>query len=145
MIKLSEAGFDLDGLQELMNDLKKAIKVYPDKAEKRLKAVARNFKKDVTSETESKIKKHTGNLIKGYKLDKIKGYNENMSIDFRGTAPHFHLIENGHNMVTKDGKTVGWVEGKHIVKDMRQSYQDHVMPIEMDKLLKDIVKECDLD
>lgn len=137
--------FSLEGFDEIAESMTRAIKEYPDLAEDRLNEIARNFKKDVVKETESKVKKHTGKMIKGFKLDKAKGYNENLSIDFRGTAPHFHLIENGHEQVTKDGKSIGWVEGKHIVRDMREKYQDYVMPFESEKLIKDIVRECKME
>lgn len=145
MKRLNDSDFSLDGFTDLQQGLKKAIRIYPDLAETRLRAIARNFKKDVISETEKKVNKHTGNLVKGFKLDRMQGYRENVSIDFRGTAPHFHLIENGHNQTTKDGKVIGWVEGKHIVKKMREGYADNVMPLEMNRLYEDIIKECDLN
>lgn len=143
-IGVSDSGFDFD-CNELMDSLEKAIKKYPDKAEERLITISNRFKKDVIEETKKTVKEHTGRLIKGYKLDKVKGYGANIQRDFRGTAPHFHLIENGHEIVDKNGIKRGFAEGKHIVKNEREKYADYVMPFEMQKLLDDITKECGLD
>jgi hypothetical protein len=140
---LSDFSFDLTGFEELQKNLEQAIKKYPDLAEERLEHTAKDFKKRVVEVTRQRTKKHSGKLIKGFKLDKIKGYGMNMSKDFRGTAPHFHLIENGHNQTTKDGKKIGWVPGKHIVKDVRDEYKE-VMPEVMQELIDEIKKECNL-
>lgn len=155
MIQLSDCGFNLDGFDELQSSLKKSIKTYPDLAERRLNTVSNRFKKEVIEDTKSVTTKHTGSLIKGMKLDKMRGFGSNIERDFRGTSPHFHLIENGHEIVlpkTRNGKAlknggrnVGWVAGKHIVKKKRKAYGDYVMPFEMKKLLDDITKESGLD
>lgn len=133
----------LDGLDDLQESLAKAINKYPDIAEERLEKTAKNFKKRVVQITKSAVESHTGNLIKGFKLDKVHFYGANMQKDFRGTAPHFHLIENGHEQVTKDGKNIGWIPGYQIVGQARNEYAD-IMPEVMKELLTDITKVCDL-
>ncbi|MDF2842475.1 MAG: Bacteriophage protein of unknown function [Herbinix sp.] len=141
---MSDLGFELKGFEELQQKLSQVVKKYPDLAEERLESTGKGFKKRVVEVTRQRTSKHSGNLVKGFRLDKIKGYGMNMSKDFRGTAPHFHLIENGHNQVTKDGKKVGWVQGKHIVKDVRDEYQE-IIPEVMQELYDDIVRECNLN
>lgn len=147
-------GFEID-FSELTESLTKAARKYPDKAESRLRTVSNRFRRDVINDTKSQVKEHTGNLIKGMKLDRIRGYGANIERDFRGTSPHFHLIENGHEIVTaktkngkqikNGGKKIGFVEGKHIVKKKREQYAEYVMPFEMKRLLDEITKECGLD
>ena len=148
---LSDLGFDLDGLAELNDSLTRAIRKYPDKAEKSLRQSANNFRKDVVSEEKRVIKnddvrvKNKLTTNQGFAVGKTQGYNENMEVDFSAKSKTFHLVENGHEQVSKSGKTIGWVEGNHVVKKIRDDYANYVMPFEMDKLLKDIVKECGLD
>jgi hypothetical protein len=140
---LSDIDFDIDGFDELQESLTKAIKKYPDMAADRLEDTSKSFKKRVIQITRQATTTHTGNLIKGFKLDKMRGYGINMEKDFRGTAPHFHLIENGHEQVTADGKKIGWVPGLQIVKQARDEYVE-IIPEEMQKLIDDITRECDL-
>lgn len=150
-MNLSEVNLELDGLEELMEDLTKAIKKYPDLAERRLRQVSNNFRRDVVAEEirvikdDNIVKKNKLTTRQGFKLSRTKGYNENMEVDFSAKGAHFHLVENGHHQVTKDGRTTGWVPGNNVVKKMRKNYADHVTPFEMDKLLKEITKVCDLD
>lgn len=139
--------FVITGLDELKEDLKKAVKLYPDKAEKTLKSTCNQFKKRVCQITdEAGIKEHTGNLKKGFKVGQVTGYGSDMEIKFYGETkrnPHFHLIENGHNQITKDGKNVGFVPGYHIVAQARTEYKSE-LPKQLNKMCKKILKECDL-
>jgi hypothetical protein len=135
--------FKMDGLKDLQNSLEKAIDKYPDLAEESLEENAKKFKKRVIKITDLAVEKHSGKLIKGFKLDKMRFYGNVMEKDFRGTAPHFHLIENGHEQVTEDGKTIGWVPGFQLVKQARNEWSEE-LPDLMQKLLDDIVKECGL-
>ncbi|MBU5331416.1 hypothetical protein KQI61_04340 [Anaerocolumna aminovalerica] len=147
---MSDFEFELD-IDDIKESLASAIRKYPDLAEQRLRQISNNFRKDVVAKEkrvvkdDEKVKKAKITTTQGFKLSKTKGYNENMEIDFSAKAPHFHLVENGHEQVSKSGQVTGWVEGNHVVKQMREDYADHVMPFEMDKLLSDITKECDLD
>ena len=142
MISLSS--FTLSGLDELNSSLKKAIKAYPDLAEERLKKIGNKFKKEVKEKTDEEVKTRSGKLKKGYKLSKVYGYGINMQIDFMGTAPHFHLVENGHVKYNRKGEVIGFTPGKHVVDKAEKNFQD-ILPNELKKLVEDISKECDLD
>lgn len=148
---MSDLDFDLEGLVELNDSLVKAIHKYPDMAEKRLRQSANRFRKDVVSEETRVVKnddvrfKNKITTNQGFQVGKTHGYNENMEIDFSAKSKIFPLVEKGHNQVNQSGQTIGWVDGNHVVKKMRDGYANHVLPFEMDKLLKDIVKECGLD
>jgi hypothetical protein len=148
---LSDFNLEIDGISDLSESLTRAIRKYPDLAEKRLRQQANNFRKDVVAKEKEVIKddnvrvKNKLTTNQGFQIGKTHGYNENMEVDFSAKSKIFHLVENGHEQVNQDGQTIGWVEGNHVVKKMRDGYENFVIPFEMDKLLKDIVKECGLD
>lgn len=145
------ASFELNGFGEMQEELENIMNAYPEKSKERLQKVGRSFKRRVVKITKSKVKKRTGNLIKGYKLDKVEGYGATLEQNFRGTAPHFHLIENGHEQIIaknpgakkekdKQLETVGFVPGLGIVAEASREFKQ-VMPDEMHSLLDDITKD----
>lgn len=150
MKNLYDMDFKIIGLTDLSDGLIKAIHMYPDMAEDRLKAIANNLKKDVISEEKRVIKNddiRTKNKLtssSGFSVGKVRGYNEKMEVDFSAESKIFHLVENGHEQTTKDGKQLGWIQGNYVVKKLRIQYAEYVMPLEMDQLLTDIMKACDL-
>lgn len=150
VIGLSDMDFELDGLEELRGDLTKAIRMYPDMAENRLRKIANNFRKDVVSDEKQTIKnddvrtKNKLTTTQGFVIGKTRGYNENMEVDFSAKSKIFHLVENGHKQVSKKGRSLGWTPGNFVVKRMRIKYADFVMPFEMEKLRDDILKACKL-
>lgn len=141
---MAEIELTLEGIEELQESLASAIQRYPDLAEERLIETGKKFKKRVIQLTKESTTKKTGKLLKGYKLDKIRGYRMNMEQDFRGTAPHFHLVEKGHELLNKKGEVIGWVPGKFMVKRTRDEFGKE-MPKVMEQLLEDMIRECGLD
>lgn len=150
-----EDGFtlSLNGLEELQADMRRAIKRYPNKAEEALERSGKEFKQMVVQETKQAVKRKTGNLIKGYKVDPVTGYGINMETNFRGTAPHFHLLENGHEKVLpktrkgkklkNGGKNVGFVPGRLMVHATRKKYAV-IFPEKMKKVCDEILRESGL-
>ena len=64
-------------------------------------------------------------------------------------APHFHLVERGHQLVRggklgEGGKVVGFVPGKHMMEKTKNEYEE-IVPEKLEKILDDILKERDLD
>ena len=59
------------------------------------------------------------------------------------SAPHFHLVENGHQLV-RNGRAIGFVPGKHIMEKTRNDYKE-IVPERFEKMLNDILEESDLD
>lgn len=137
---MGDFDFKLDGFEELEKKLAKIVKKYPDFAENKLEETGKKFKKRVVEITKATVNTGTGRLIKGYKLDKITGYGMNMSKDFRATAPHFHLVEYGHNLVSENGKLIGWINGKFIVRQVREEFKEE-MPYIMQDLYDEIKRE----
>lgn len=143
MRKLSDLEFDIKGFEELQSSLAKAVKKYPDLAEERLDETAKNFKKRVIKITKSATDVHTGKLIKGYRLGKVRGYGAYIEKDFRGTAPQFHLVENGHEQKNSKGEIIGFVPGRLIVKQARNEWEEE-LPKVMKSLLDNIIEASGL-
>ncbi len=123
---------DFEGLDEFADDLKRALNEYPDMAAEALEKSGRRFVKHVKKTYEAKFSEH---LTKGMKLGKVKDYGTASSIDFYAENkknPHFHLIENGHNLVTpryrngkrlkNGGQIIGWVQGVKLMPKIRKEY-----------------------
>lgn len=144
----------IDGIEELREEFQAAIKKYPDIAADALKYTGRRFKNDVIKETRSAVGQKTGNLIAGYRIAPIEVYGPYMYINFHATAPHFHLIEKGHDIVTQKnrngkkikngGRVTGWVPGRLIVSKVRSDYNESKFPEEMEKALDKLLKESNL-
>lgn len=141
--------FNVEGLEELEQDLKEAIKKAPAQAEETLKRLARKFKASAKERAEAELK-HTDRKDE----DKKKAIREKwgsrivddgliMTALVWNSARHFHLIENGHNLI-KNGKNLGFVPGKHIMEKTRNDYED-IVPKQFEKMLDDILKESGLN
>lgn len=134
--------FEVEGIEDYHKALQTAIRKAPDIAEDRLRKLSLRFRRAVVKKTKERTKEHSGKLTKGYKLGKIEGRGIGIHRDFVGKAPHFHLVEKGHNKVYK-GKNVGWVEGKFMVADTIKEFGDEVAK-ETIELLNDILEAGDL-
>lgn len=141
--------FRIDGLEELQKDLEKAIKRYPTQAEDTLKSLAKKFKKSAKKKAEAELKPHNRadrdnkKAIKAKWGTKIVGENQGMAALVYNSARHFHLVENGHNLV-KGGRVIGFVAGKHIMEKTRDDYED-IIPKEFQEMVDHILRESDLD
>ena len=149
-------GLEFDGLNDLVDGLENAVSKYPDLAEASLKREQRDFKKDMIRETWSAVDKHTGNLVRGFRFSAIRGNRSNMETDFYAEGSkkgaHFHLVNNGHEMVTVvsrngkkvqgGGKTVGIVAGRSIKEPVIERWhQEHAKRAE--KMLEKIHEEIE--
>lgn len=77
-----------------------------------------------------KVGKKSGKYLKSIKRGKVYTYDGAQAVRVYSTAPHAHLIEDGHRMVTHDGQEVGFVRGYHVFenagKDFEPQYQRDV-------------------
>lgn len=145
----NEFTFEFEGLEELERDLRKAIKKCPVKAKETLKLLGRDFRKAAYHKANSELKPHTRKAgdkkgaIKRKWDSKVIGEGVEMTALIWNSARHFHLIENGHNLV-KNGKIIGFVPGKHIMEKTRNDYKD-IVPEKFEEMIDEILKESDLD
>lgn len=138
---------EFDGLDELLDALNASAASYPDVAENKLNMVSLKFKSRVIKITKNAVDTESGGrLITGYKLSAIRGYGINMQRDFSGRAPHFHLIENGHELVIpkyrkgkplkNGGQNIGFVPGYMIVAQARKEFE-----LKMPGYMREVVDE----
>ncbi|ABR48572.1 conserved hypothetical protein [Alkaliphilus metalliredigens QYMF] len=129
----SEDGFDLRELDNFQKKLlQKAQKEFPRETYRFLRKAGSKGRTHVARKSRSIVKKKSGNYHKGWKRGKAykKRSNDAYEVQIRNSAPHAHLIEYGHRQVTKDGREVGFVEGKHVlekgIKEFQSEYFDMV-------------------
>lgn len=145
----SEFEFEFEGVEELEKDLTKAIKACPTKAEDTLKDIAKDFKKSAKKRANSELKPHErtgGDKNKAIKRKwghKLVDENMGATALVYNSARHYHLIENGHNLV-KGGQIIGFVPGKHIMEKTRNEYEN-IVPQRFEQMVDDILKGSDLD
>lgn len=116
----SDISMQVDGMEELSETLKSLAKKYPDDAGDLLVKNARKLRKDVVKNVKKdtvqsqKEKKYSLHKASSYKISQVKGYGAGQFVEISAKAPHFHLVEHGHNLVI-GGKVVGFVRGKHMM------------------------------
>lgn len=82
----------------------------------------------------------TGNYLKSIKRGKVYEYDGAQAVRVYSTAPHAHLIEDGHRMVTHDGREVGFVPGHHVFETAGTEFEaQYLMDID-DFLDKEVRK-----
>lgn len=149
--------FSLEGMEELVEDFKKAIDLHPDAAEKGLRRSVFHFKRYVAKIVKTKVKEHTGNLTKGFWVSPVRGFRSDMEVDFSAETkkknPHFHLIENGHDIVlpfkkngiklSRGGETVGFKPGIKVLPGARKSFEPKLAE-DLEKVRDKILKEAGL-
>jgi len=141
--------FEISGLEELEKDLTKAIGKCPVQAKETLKGLSKEFKASAKKRANADLGKHERKedkkkwAIKKKWGSKLVDDNMGMAALIYNSAPHFHLIENGHNKVNRNGQTVGFTEGRHIMEKTRNDYKD-IVPERFQEMIDDILKERDL-
>lgn len=141
--------FEVSGLEELERDLREVIKKAPVQAEETLLSIARDFKKSAKKRAESTLGKHKRKegkekyAIKRKWGHKLVDRHVGATAMVWNSAPHFHLIENGHNIV-KNGRIKGFVPGRHIMEMTRNDFQE-IVPERFRQMIDDILKESGLD
>ena len=91
---------NFNGLNELMEQLKKAETKVPELGEKVLKKGMNKVKKLSKEKTpyREKSKKH---IRDSYKILPIEHESNGMNIKMTNKSPHFHLVERGHKLDRK--------------------------------------------
>ena len=141
--------FSIDGLEEFQHALEKTIQKAPAQAEQTLLEVAKEFKASAKRKANSELK-HVEREGDDKKWAIKRRWGHKMVDDRLGatvlvwnSAPHFHLVENGHNLVG-GGNVIGFVPGKHIMEKTRHEYED-IVPERFEKMIEDVLKESGLD
>lgn len=102
--------------------------------------------REIRKVARKKTKMKTGNLRKGIRKGKAYYYNKERSFEVRvhEYAPHAHLVEYGHKMLTKLKKPVkngySFVRGKGFIKDAEKTYETAFVK-DVDKFVDKILKK----
>ena len=131
--------FDASELSQYAKDLELAEKNTPKVTKSFLRKegskLLRQTKKDARS-----VKDKTGKYRKSIKRGKVYDYQGSQAIRVYSNAPHAHLIENGHRMVTRDGREVGFVPGKHVFEKAGKAFEP-VFVKDIDQLLEESLEK----
>lgn len=116
---------ELDRYSEAI--LRIAEEEMPRETKKFLRTEGRKLKTATKKKARKKVKKKTGNYLKGIKNGKVYTYRGNggTSIRVYGGKPahHAHLIEYGHIIKNKAGEEVGFAPGYHVFQEAADEFQ----------------------
>ena len=131
---------DLDDFAKTL--IEYSIVEHPKKSKKFLQQEGNKLRKKTLSKAKSLTNKRTGNYYKGIKRGKVysHGSKNNKSVRVYGGSPHAHLVEYGHRQVTKDGKEVGYVEGKRIYEKSKNEFESEFNK-DCENFAEDMLKE----
>lgn len=162
---MASISFEYDAA-EFEKALEKAAKQFPASSEKVLKTEAKSIATNLKSRVNSEAKGHhyTGRgsntkpkpLARSFHPGKVIHSGKKVTVAVTTTAPHYHLYEEGHAMIThkkknKKGRTtagglrqVGQVRGMKTVAKYMAQRSDYSELIAQG-LLDDILREAGLD
>ena len=142
---MSKSVLDITELSDFGQEiLKTATTEMPKIAKSFLKGEANQLRNKAKKKARKELKEKTGNYIKGFTTGKVYPYGDTeYNIQVKNTAPHAHLIEEGHDMVTHDGRKVGFVPGKHILENAAIEFEGTFARDIENKLAKKVIKELE--
>lgn len=89
-----------------------------------LKKEGIKLKNKTISVAKSRVKKKTGNYIKGIKSGKVYEYQGAYACRTYSTAPHAHLIEYGHAIIDRNGKGHDCQRGYNVFETAKKNFED---------------------
>lgn len=119
-------------LKSINNQMNKENKIF-------LKKEGNKLKQKTLSLAKSRVKKKTGKYFKSIKRGKIYTYDNALAIRVYSTAPHAHLIENGH--IYMDNGEEKFLKGNYVFEDSFNEFENTYLndcENHIDKLVKDL-------
>lgn len=137
------ASLEFLNIDDLIDNIANAIADYPEEAEKALNRTGLALKKELANKTPDSGTDHKKKLSKSWKK-RVTGTDlTNLQAEVFNTAPHIGLVDRGHRLVSKTGKTIGFVQGKHFIDSTTKEIGRTVLPVEMDKMVKKLKKKIE--
>ncbi len=106
--------FSFDGLDELHDDFDKLLTKYPDEAEREVYRLAGVFTKEVNEKMPTSYDTDKNGLPTSWhrarEKGKFAGYT--VGIEIQNRAPHWHLVENGHEVKADPQMLAAYKAGK---------------------------------
>ncbi len=119
--------FETEGIDEFSDAVEMIRELYPKEVKKFMQSEGTKLKNSTVKKARTTVGKKTGNYEKGIKRGKYYKYAPTGADSIRvysgKPAYHGHLIEYGHEMVTRSGKKVGRVQGYHIFKTAADEFE----------------------
>ncbi len=121
-------GFDTRELTAFQKELLKLAKqTMPNESAKFMRAQGDKLQRKTLACAKSRMKEKTGILFKSIRRGKVYTYKGNGGTSVRvyskKPAYHMNLLEYGHRIVTKDGRELGFVEGKFFFRDAAKAFE----------------------
>lgn len=139
--------------KDFTEKVKLASKKSPSKIYKGMDKIGRKLRKELKDATPvSKVNKPAKKRLKArWRLSKTEREYNTYETKIRSTAPHYHLVERGHRLVSpytrkgaklKDGgKNLGKVEGQYFAKRVLDQAEPRVDK-EIEKLFDEILGDA---
>lgn len=151
--------FDFKGLDELQEKIDLVVKNLPYESEFLLTKTANSFRNSVKEKTpvgkdgvettngtnkkkRPKIKRRKNGkrrLIQRYKVRKPETFGNSIKVDFRSTAPHYHLIERGHEIVYQGVRTGKRTKAFKMVEKTSHEFETK-LPQNVERYVNKVVK-----
>lgn len=133
------SNFKFDGLDDFQKDiLKMANQKIPKETSKMMRKVGNKARRTVVKKAKALVKKDTGYYQKKWKRGKVfKGDDGETIVRVINSAPHAHLIEDGH-IQKVNGVEVGFVKGK---KPLAKGMAEFESSGEFEKMVADWLDE----
>jgi hypothetical protein len=137
------ASLEFLNIDDLIDNIANAIADYPEEAEKALNRTGLALKKELANKTPDSGTDHKKKLSKSWKK-RVTGTDlTNLQAEVFNTAPHIGLVDRGHRLVSKTGKTIGFVQGKHFIDSTTKEVGRTVLPVELNKMVKKLKKKIE--
>lgn len=96
----------------------------PKETRKFLMTEGNKLRKETAAIARRSVKHKTRTYLKRIKRGHVYRYQKNaFAVRVYNSAPHAHLIEHGHRMVTRSGKEVGFVRGEKVFERSYKRFQ----------------------
>ena len=116
-------GFDCAELDIFSKQLERVAREQPKKSVSFLKKQGTKLKRETSKVAKRRVRKDSGFYHQSIKRGKVYTYNGAFSIRCYSSAPHAHLLEKGHRMVTHGGRMVGFVPGVHVFETAGRTFK----------------------
>ena len=126
---MAEEQIEIRGVEELKDEISKALKYCPDEMSLAMRQVTNNWKRDVNK----KFPRADYGADKRWGYSFARSWKTSYAVSYRGftefaevTNSHrlFHLVENGHRLVLNGKDTGKFVPGKHYKDSVTQKYKE---------------------
>ena len=126
---------DDSDLVKFGESLKYLERHFPKESKRMLSGVGGKARTIIRKKAREEVGKKSGNYLKSIKRGKVfKSKSDELTVRVfhnNRIAPHYHLVENGHRIVGKDGSEHGFKEGYHIFDKAH-----HAIDVEFGKILE---------